>query len=70
VIRGVIGEVQCDFFQIFAPTPYSAVSLLYAPALAPIKIGFSAVQCGLVWSCGLCWTHLGQIGPAQMSILI
>ena len=50
--RGVIGEVRCGaiFFQIYVPTPYSAVFLLHAPT--PIKIGFGAVQCGLVW-CGV-----------------
>ena len=64
--------MQCSFFQIYVPTPYSAVFLLYAlapaPAPAPIKIGFGAVRCGLVWSCGLGRTHLGRIGPVQMSI--
>ena len=48
--RGVIGEVRCGFIWIYAPTPYSAVFLLHAPA--PIKIGFGAVRCGLVW-CGV-----------------
>ena len=49
--RGVIGEVRCRFLWIYAPTPYSAVFLLHAPivALAPIKIGFGALRCGLVW---------------------
>ena len=52
--RGVIGEVrcgavQCGFLRIYALTPYSAVFLLHAPALAPIKIGFGAVWCGVVW---------------------
>ena len=28
-----------------APTPYSAVFLLHAPALASIKIGFGVVRC-------------------------
>jgi hypothetical protein len=46
--RGVIGEVRCDFLWIYTPTPYSAVFLLHAPTPAPIKIGFGAVQCGLV----------------------
>ena len=64
--RGVIGEVRCSFLQIYALTPYSAVFLLHTPA--PIKIGFGAVRCGLVWSCGLGRTHLGRIGPVQMSI--
>ena len=45
--RGVIGEVRCGFFWIYAPTPYSVVFLLHA--LAPIKIGFGMVRCGLVW---------------------
>ena len=64
-IRGVIDEVRCGFFWIYALTPYSMVFLLYAFASAPMKIGF-----GLVRSCGLGWTHLGRIGPAQMLILI
>ena len=50
--RSVIGEVRCGFLQIYTPTLYSAVFLLYAPAPAPIKIGFGAVRCGLVW-CGV-----------------
>jgi hypothetical protein len=45
--RGVIGEVRCDFFRIYAPIPYSAVFLLYTLASAPIKIGFGAVQLGV-----------------------
>ena len=49
VVRGVIGEVRCGFLQIYAPTPYSAIFLLHAPALTPIKIGFGAVRCDLVW---------------------
>ena len=54
-IRGVIGEVWYGFLWIFAPTPYNAVYLLYAPAPAPIKIGFGAVQCsvGVVLRFGL-----------------
>jgi hypothetical protein len=52
LIRGVIGEVRCGFLRIYAPTLYSAVFLLLAPAPAPIKIGFGAVRCGLVW-CGV-----------------
>jgi hypothetical protein len=52
MIRGVIGEVRCGFLWIYTPTPYSAVFLLHAPTLAPIKIGFGAVRCGLVW-CGV-----------------
>jgi hypothetical protein len=43
--------VRCGFLRIYAPTPYSAVFLLHAPAPAPtpIKIGFGAVRFGLVW---------------------
>jgi hypothetical protein len=52
VCRGVINEVQCGFFWIYAPTPYSTVFLLHvsapAPAPTPIKIGFGAVWCGAV----------------------
>ena len=44
--------MQCGFLWIYAPTPYSAVFLLYAPAPAPMKIGFGAVRCSLVW-CGV-----------------
>jgi hypothetical protein len=51
VARGVIDEVRCGFLWIYAPTPYSAIFLLHAPAPAPIKIGFGAVRCGAVW-CG------------------
>ena len=39
--------MQCGFLRIYAPTPYSAVFLLHT--VAPIKIGFGAVRCGLVW---------------------
>ena len=39
--------MRCGFLWIYVPTPYSVVFLLYAPA--PIKIGFGAVQYGLVW---------------------
>jgi hypothetical protein len=46
--RSVIGEVRCGFLWIYAPTPYSAVFLLHAPAPALIKIGFGAVWCGAV----------------------
>ena len=53
VIKGVIGKVRCGFLRIYTPTSYSAVFLLYAPAPAPIKIGFGAVRFGLVRSCGL-----------------
>ena len=35
----------CGFFLIYAPTPYSAVFLLHAPAPTPIKIGFGGVRC-------------------------
>ena len=52
VIRGVIGKVRCGFLRIYIPTPYSTVLLLYAPAPAPIKIGFGAVRFGLV-RCGV-----------------
>ena len=70
MIRDVIGEMRCGFLQFYVPTPYSAVFLLHAPASASIKIGFDAVRCSLVQSCGLGYTHLGRIGPVQMSILI
>ena len=50
--RGVIGEVRCGFFWIYAPTPYSAIFLLHALTPAPIKISFGAVQFGLV-RCGV-----------------
>ena len=54
IYRSVIGEVRCGFLRIYAPTPYSAVFLLHAPAPAPIKIGFGAARCGLVrCRCGL-----------------
>ena len=43
----MIDEVWCGFLWILAPTPYSAVFLLYASAPAPIKIGFGTVQCGV-----------------------
>ena len=46
--RGVIGEVRYGFLRIYVLTPYSAVFLLHAPVPAPIKIGFGAVQFGLV----------------------
>ena len=63
--RGVIGEMQCDFLRIYAPTPYSAVFLIHAPAPAAIKIGFGVVRCGAVWCsfaiwAGLIWVGLGQ----------
>jgi hypothetical protein len=52
--RGVIGEVWCGFLRIYAPTPYSAVFLLYASAPAPMKIGFGAVRfCVVRWRCSL-----------------
>ena len=41
--------MRCGFFRIYVSTPYSAVFLLHAPAPTPIKIGFGAVRCGLVW---------------------
>ena len=50
--RGVIGEVRYGFFWIYALTSYSAVFLLHASAPTPIKIGFVAVLCGLMW-CGI-----------------
>jgi hypothetical protein len=48
ISKDVIGKVQCGFLRIYAPTPYSAVFLLQAPAPTPIKINFGAAQCGLV----------------------
>ena len=63
--RGVIGEVRCGFFRIYAPTLYSAVFLLYVYAPALIKIGFGTVRCGLVW-CGLAvWVGLIQVELGQ-----
>ena len=50
ICRDVIGEMRYGFLWIYTLTPYSAVFLLHTPA--PIKIGFGAVQCGLVW-CGV-----------------
>ena len=43
---GVIGEIRCGFFFIYAPTPCSAVFLLHilVPVPALIKI-----SCGAVW---------------------
>ena len=43
--------MRCSFLLIYAPTLYSAVFLLHAPAPAPtpIKIGFGMVRCS---SCG------------------
>ena len=57
--KSVIGEVRCCFIRIYAPTLYSAVFLLHAPA--PIKIGFGAVRyrCGLAVWVGLIWIELG-----------
>jgi hypothetical protein len=52
IYRGVISKVRCGFLWIYAPTLYSTIFLLHAPASAPIKIGFGAVQCGLMW-CGV-----------------
>ena len=49
ILRGVISEVRCGFLRIYAPTPYSTVFLLHAPAPTFIKIGFGAVRFGLVW---------------------
>ena len=46
--KDVIGEVRYGFLWIYTPRPYSAIFLLHAPAPAPIKIGFGAVQCSLV----------------------
>ena len=42
--------MQCSFLLIYAPTPYSAVFLLHAPA--SIKIGFDVVRLDLV-RCGV-----------------
>jgi hypothetical protein len=47
ITRGVIGEVRYGFLRIYAPTPYSAVFLLHAPAPTLIKIGFGAVRCSV-----------------------
>ena len=44
--------MHCGFLWIYAPTPYSAVFLLHAPAPASIMIGFGAVRFGLV-RCGV-----------------
>ena len=44
ITKGVIGEVRCSFLRIYAPTSYSVVFLLHAPAPAPIKISLSAVR--------------------------
>ena len=41
--------MRCGFLWIYAPTSYSAVFLLHAPAPAPIKIVFGVMRCGLVW---------------------
>ncbi len=62
--RDVIGEVQCGFLQIYAPTPYSAVFLLHALTPASIKIGFGAVQFNLA-RCGVgavLWFGLNSFG--------
>ena len=66
--RGVIGEVRCGFFWIYAPTPYSVVFLLHALAPAPIKIGFGVVSFGLVWCrCGLAiWAEFIWVGLDQL----
>ena len=58
--RGVIGEVRCGFLWIYAPTSYSAVFLLHAPAPASIKIGFGTVRFGLV-RCGLVRCDVGGV---------
>ena len=53
--------MRCGFLRIYVPTLYSVVFLLYTPALAPIKIGFDAVQFGLVrflWFFRLCQRSL------------
>ena len=47
-LRGVIGEVRCDFLRIYAPTPYCVVFLLHTSAPASIKIGFGTMRFGLV----------------------
>ena len=49
LIRSVIGEIWYSFLRIFAPIPYNTIFILHAhaPALAPIKIGFGAMQCGV-----------------------
>ena len=44
--------MRCGFLWIYAPILYSVVFLLYALTPTPIKIGFGAVRCGLVW-CGV-----------------
>ena len=54
--RGVIDEMRYSFLRIYAPTSYSMVFLLYAPAPAPIKVGFSAVRCGSYGCVGEAYT--------------
>jgi hypothetical protein len=55
--------VRCGFLRIFAPTPYSAVFLLHAPAPAPTKIGFGAVRCGLCGVGAVLRFGLDSFGP-------
>ena len=64
ITKSIIGKVQCGFLVLI---PYNAIFLLYAPAPAPIKIGFNAVRfgvvrckCGLVVWAELIWVRLGQ----------
>jgi hypothetical protein len=55
VCRGVINEVQCGFFWIYAPTPYSTVFLLHTHLhlhlhlLRSVLVRFGVVRC----RCGL-----------------
>ena len=62
ILEGAIDKVQCGFLLIYAPTLYSAVYLLHAPAPTPIKIGFGEVRCGAV-RCGSCG-YVGCVGKA------
>ena len=63
-IKGVIGEVQYSFLQIYAPTLYSAVLPLHVHAPAPIKISFGSIWCGvgavLRFGFDSFWVRLGQ----------
>ena len=54
----------------YAPTPYSAIFVLYTLAPAPIMIGFGSIRCGvgMVLQFGL--DSFGRIELAQMSVLI